>query len=212
MWTEIHRVDRGGAWSSQADPGHSIGRSAAAAFCPCWRFSRRPGQVVPRRGPAALGCVWPLQPQGEEASGVEAWLEQLCQRLGLDVGHARPCKNSDAWVLVMGFDQESGWQSCPWPHSPARLPVPNHFARGVDHLHAVQHQRHLGQMGVAFLEHVGSIFLTILQVGAPPGRAVLLDAARALQLLVCIFPDFTSMATSLSFNTRSTSRPLMVRQ
>lgn len=70
------------------------------------------GEDLPRW---ALRCVWPLQPQGEETSGVEALLEQLCQRLGLDVGHARPCQNADAWVLVMGFDEERGWRSCPWP-------------------------------------------------------------------------------------------------
>lgn len=71
-----------------------------------------PGEDLPRW---ALRCVWPLQPQGEEACSVEALLEQLCQRLGLDIGHARPCQNTDAWVLVMGFDEERGWQSCAWP-------------------------------------------------------------------------------------------------
>jgi uncharacterized protein (DUF2126 family) len=77
-----------------------------------------PGEDLPRW---ALRCVWPLKPRGPEVCTIAELLDHLCQRLGLDPGHARPCRNSSAWVLVMGFDEERGWQSCPWPQAEVSL-------------------------------------------------------------------------------------------
>lgn len=77
-----------------------------------------PGEELPRW---ALRCTWPLLPQGPATGCPRQMLENLCQRLGLDPAHARPCQDHAAWVLVMAFDVEKGWISCAWPQAEVPL-------------------------------------------------------------------------------------------
>jgi len=77
-----------------------------------------PGEESPRW---ALRSIWPLSPQGPQAQNPQEVLIHLCQSLGLDPAHARPCRDSQAWILVLDFSSEHGWRTCAWPQSEITL-------------------------------------------------------------------------------------------